>query len=708
MASSASIPGTNIGMSVAPGSSFSYGSTTKAPATPAAPSAPAGKTVSNVQTSPDGKNSITTYSDGTTSFQGPTSSGGQGAGVQVATNPNTGAASPAPTVITNAGVSGTIGKNTSTLNTAKTGTGIVTGANGPQYANGTLVDKGGYAGTGEYGDFNGVTYLPPSPGNPYGSAVPTPTTTPGALATPVTQPAPPISSPTTSTSTTSTVPLLADDPVHQQIMDQLAAINARGDARLVSTMQNIQSSYAQLESQQADINRSETAGLTALLFKGGSMQTASATGAIQAMMTKGLQAIQTLEAQKGDALNKAQQAQDDQDYKFVQVQLAEYDKANQQSIDQQDKLTAAIVAANNTANARADATRAYNLDVQKYNDTHDQQAFDNAFKVEQEKFNQQNKNDTLALDRFKAGMGAGANNGVGNGITSTQMSPTGGVDPVSQKQTYDQIAQTYGPMTAVAIQGLVDYSRLPTDWRPGATKGMTRDQAVTLAQMLDPTYTEAGAPARQAYMKGLASTAQNSIGGQINAANTGIAHLASYADTMSKIPKSVSSTLNWFDNALTLNQGVKQNLAQAKTEGEGVGTEFAKFLSSSAPDVASLNEQKANLGVNSSNAQVRGATQGMLNLLSGRLQTLSDQYQQTMGRAQPTTFLNPQSIAKLSNLKNQGYTVDIKGVYYSDPKKYASIAPENAAKLNEVRTAHPELSPSQATQLAQYLQENGQ
>jgi hypothetical protein len=39
------------------------------PITPAAPIAPA-KTVKNVQTSPDGKNTVTTYSDGTTSFNG--------------------------------------------------------------------------------------------------------------------------------------------------------------------------------------------------------------------------------------------------------------------------------------------------------------------------------------------------------------------------------------------------------------------------------------------------------------------------------------------------------------------------------------------------------------------------------------------------------------------------------------------------------------
>lgn len=48
--------------------------------------------VKSVQTSPDGKNTITTYSDGTTAFSGPVSSGGSGSGTPVATNPQTGAA----------------------------------------------------------------------------------------------------------------------------------------------------------------------------------------------------------------------------------------------------------------------------------------------------------------------------------------------------------------------------------------------------------------------------------------------------------------------------------------------------------------------------------------------------------------------------------------------------------------------------------------
>jgi len=79
-----------------------------------------------------------------------------------------------------------------------------------------------------------------------------------------------------------------------------------------------------------------------------------------------------------------------------------------------------------------------------------------------------------------------------------------------------------------------------------------------------------------------------------------------------------------------------------------------------------------------------------------------------MGKAPDGALLQNATIQRLSELKNQGYTVDIPGVYYTDPTVYTKAAPENAAKLQEVRASNPDLTPAQATQLAQYLQEHGQ
>lgn len=321
----------------------------------------------------------------------------------------------------------------------------------------------------------------------------------------------------------------------------------------------------------------------------------------------------------------------------------------------------------------------YALDVAKFNQTGDQNAFENAFKLEQEKFAESNKNSseaetarhnkaTEAIEAFKAGQGAGNGNNIGNGITAAQMGPNG-VDPTSQKMTYDQIAQIYGPMTAVAIQGLVDYSRLPTDWRPGATKGMTRDQAVSLAQMLDPTYTEAGAPARQQYMKSLASNTAGSLGSAINSANKSIVHLSAFVGSMNNMGSTWSSKTNSLLNSTVGNliPGQRQNLEAAKTEGLGVAEELAKFFKGSGTvDVASIDAWKSRIDTNASPADIAGLTQGAITLLGGQLETLAEQYKTVMGKAPDNNLLGPRAMANLSNLKNQGYNIDIPGVIYTD------------------------------------------
>lgn len=477
-------------------------------------------------------------------------------------------------------------------------------------------------------------------------------------------------------------------------------------------VQGLQNDYAGRVQDQMDINAHQLAGTNTMNIRNGTSRYAGgvAGSIFTAEENYGLQKI-------NDIKNQLQSAIADADQKLQDKQYTAF-------VDQRnyiEKLNADKSAALQNLQDEADKQKQYQLDVQKFQETKDQSAFDNAFKVEQERFAETKANTaeaeterhnqaTESIDAFKAGMGAGSNaGGIGNGITSAQMSASGGVDPVSQKMTYDQISQTYGPMTAVAVQGLVDYSRLPSDWKPGASKGMTRDQAVTLAQMLDPTYTEAGAPARQAYMKSLASVSAGSIGAGVNAANKSINHLTSFVTSIGTLGNGISSNINAFDNALTLNQTQRQNITATQTEGLGVASELAKFFKGTgASDQTEVDAWKAKLSSNASPADVKGLVQGAVNLLSGQLDTLSQQYQSTMGKAPESNFLNPSAMANLSALKNQGYEVNIKGVYYTDPTAYLKADPANADKLQEVRTANPDLTPAQAIQLAQFQQENGQ
>lgn len=430
---------------------------------------------------------------------------------------------------------------------------------------------------------------------------------------------------------------------------------------------SLQTQLSQNTQYQQIANSAFTGAVTESLARSGGEYTPQQSAAvINNAITSGVSKIQALD-------NSAAQTMANLEMQFQKENYTEinsaYDILDKQLTDKANTITTMYT---QTTAALKDQ-RDYSLNVAKFNQTKDQNAFDNAFKIEQENFNEKNKTEQNKIDAFKAGMGAGGN-GLGNNITAAQMGADGKPDPVSQKQAISQISQTYGPMTAVAIQGLVDYSRLPSDWKAGSTKGMTRDQAVTLAQMVDPTYTEAGAPARQAYMKSLASTNSGTVGGAINSANKSINHLTAFVNSMEKIGnKDPWETSNALAQTLKtpFSPGLQQNVNAAKTEGLGVADELAKFFKGTgSTNESEINAWKAQLSTNASPASVRGLTQGAVTLLAGQLETLSEQYKSTMGKAPDANLLGPSALSNLSNLKNQGYDVPIPGVYYTSKEAF--------------------------------------
>lgn len=350
----------------------------------------------------------------------------------------------------------------------------------------------------------------------------------------------------------------------------------------------------------------------------------------------------------------------------------------------------------------------YELDVAKFNQTADNDAFDNAFKTEQEAFNEKDKLAQLAVDRFKAGMDAATPTGAPT--QSATLGANGSPDPVSQAQVLDQISQTYGPMTAVAIKSLANYEMNPTDWssRTGG-KGMTREQAVTLAKMVDPTYNDAMYTTRATYMKNLASSQTGTVGSAINAANKSINHLTAFVTTMGQIPNGNLQFVNKINNTMTVaDQRRAQLVSKAETEGLGVAEELAKFFKGSGTvDVASIEAWKKQLSTSATPGQVQGLTQGAIDLLAGQLETLAEQYKATMGKEPETDFIGASARASLSSLKNQGFQVDIPGINYTDKNAYIKNDPEAQSNMQEatkrLQAVGQPLTPENILQMAQSL-----
>lgn len=216
--------------------------------------------------------------------------------------------------------------------------------------------------------------------------------------------------------------------------------------------------------------------------------------------------------------------------------------------------------------------------------------------------------------------------------------------------------------------------------------------------------------AHAAYVKSLASTTQNSTGGTINSANKAINHLSEFIESVTSTnPGRLSSTLNAFRNttAKPFSSKLQEYTSAANTAATGLKDELAKFFKGSSGDIQSIADWGKSVDPNSTPSQLRGTAQAAISLLEGQLVPMMDQYKQTMGVNPPEgLFLKLDTIAKLSDLKNQGYKINIPGVNYTDKTswvKYGAGSQDqwNSAvdKLTQLGIPLSEENILQATQL---------
>lgn len=474
---------------------------------------------------------------------------------------------------------------------------------------------------------------------------------------------------------------------------------ANGTYPLTSDQQaqvnGLQQQYQQLIDDQTNVNANNEGGMAVLMNLRGLSGDAVGMSAIAQTAAAGVQKIAALDSQMVAAVAKMKSGFLTDDETLIKAAYDTYNASQTAKQAELDKLTAAAQSAAQDAIKNKQAVDTYNLNVAQFQQTGDQDAFDNALKTEQEAEAVRHDKETEAISAYSAGMGAGGGS-VGGVTISAPLTATGTPDPTAQKAVLDQITQRYGPMTATAIQGLADYSINPADWSSRAgTKGLSRADAVALAQMYDPTYNDADFSVRQTYMTSLASTGSGTVGGAVNSANKAINHLTAFVTTMGKISApGVVGSLN------------TQSAAAAQTEALGVADELAKFFKGTgSADVSSVEAWDKQVNAGDTPGQVKGLTQGAITLLAGQLDTLSEQYASTMGKPPANNFLSPTAMASLSSLKNQGYQVDIPGVLYTDKAAYIKNDPSAVDNMNaatqQLQAAGLPLTPDNILQLAQ-------
>lgn len=291
--------------------------------------------------------------------------------------------------------------------------------------------------------------------------------------------------------------------------------------------------------------------------------------------------------------------------------------------------------------------------------------------------------------------------GVLSNMPSVSMASDGAPDPASQAQFLAKLS----PDVATLVQSIASYDINPNSISTRQYKGvgaLNQSQILSLVKQYDPTYSEGLYTTRNTLRTNFASGKYSQ---NINALNTAVGHLADIPGNFAGLNNTGFTTYNAAKNFV------------AKTLGSGSVTSAATNLSASIGELATTfkgsgatDQEISNLGtidINSSPAQQKAFVQTSINLLASRLNALQETYTAGMGKPPASSFLSPTNIQTLSNLKNQGYDVSIKGVYFTDPNAYLKASPDNATQLASVRQQYPNITPAQALQYAQYLQENG-
>ncbi len=490
-----------------------------------------------------------------------------------------------------------------------------------------------------------------------------------------------------------------------QISSGTYPLSAAEQAMIASTV----AMYQRVIDAQTTANRSYTGQMTSTLASLG-IQTSAPTqaiGLIHATIDSGTSKIADLDSKMSAAVANLTLAFQKQDYDMVSkawddtskflndrnktlqdMQKTITDAANQQKQDIKDRTTLALTAImdSNTIShqEKQDILNQAQLDETKRHD------------FEQE-----------LVAKFTAGM-TGQGSGDSSNLPTVGVGADGKPDIADQQKVYDAYVKNYGKTTADMLKGLADYSINPADWRAGSTKGMSRATAVALAKAINPSYDDSQYSIRAAYKKSLSANTGGSIGAGINAANKSINHLTSFVEDMRNVGATGSSLIN-IGLQSTIGQaipGVRQNLKSAKVEGTGVADELAKFFKGTgATDVNSIETWKDQLSTHASPSDVKGLVQGAVTLLSGQLEVLSEQYQRTMGQPPPDNFLGASAKANLSTLKNQGYTVNIPGILYTDKNAYTKYDPSAEqnmhAAVDQLTATGLPLTPENILQLAQ-------
>lgn len=231
--------------------------------------------------------------------------------------------------------------------------------------------------------------------------------------------------------------------------------------------------------------------------------------------------------------------------------------------------------------------------------------------------------------------------------TIAQRGPNGQIhvvskgDAVPDEQSFSQL----DPQTQALVKKVASYEVMPSNLsnyvRPG--QGLTRQQILGYAALLNPDYNINNAEAANAYLKDMAKSSPTSIGGQTQSLNMILHHLGPMMQANSALSGSgvrlFNEAKNTFEshfNGNTPAGAAPGNWDQGKTF---VSQELGKLLKGGVASEGEVKDLESGLDAAKSPYQRSQALYNVADYVYGKIQAMSDRRSRLLGGMAPKTSL---------------------------------------------------------------------
>jgi hypothetical protein len=229
-----------------------------------------------------------------------------------------------------------------------------------------------------------------------------------------------------------------------------------------------------------------------------------------------------------------------------------------------------------------------------------------------------------------------------NGFPAVPLNDSGVPDQAAQAEFLSKL----DPSTASLVKGISDY-RIPIE-KVTSLRGDERQRLAKIVSQYDPNFDMSQYATRSAMRKSVTS---GNYSNALNSANLVIQHLDALEKAADDLGNGSYPWLNAGKNLYSKQTG-DPAITKFNTIADAAGAELAKvFKGTGATAESEIKAWRSNLDPNASPEQIKASIHTAISdLLKSRLDTISSQYSEAMGRPSDFAFLTPHSREVLKQL----------------------------------------------------------